>query len=66
MVFSDSRIKTFAQANAQTNREKLREHFKRRASSPPYDALPWSSAWIEYVEEMRELERQLTEAGERL
>ncbi len=58
MVVSDNKIKTFAQ----TDREKLRSHFKQRASNPPYDALPWSSAWIEYVEEMRELERQLVEA----
>ncbi len=62
MQISDSRIKTFAQ----TDREKLRAHFRQRASNPPYDALPWSSAWIEYMEEMRELERQLVEAGERL
>ncbi len=62
MQISDIRIKTFAQMD----REKLRAHFKQRASNPPYDALQWSGAWVEYVEEMRELERQLVEAGERL
>ncbi len=62
MEISDSKIKIFAQ----TDIEMLREHFMRRAGNPPYDALPWSGAWTEYVEEMRELERQLTEAGERL
>ncbi len=62
MVISYNRIKTFVQME----REKLMEHFKLRASNPPYDALPWSDAWVEYVEEMREIEQQLTEAGERL
>ncbi len=62
MQISDSKLKTLSQKD----REKLKCHFKQRASNSPYDALPWSSAWIEYVDEMRELERQLAEAGERL
>jgi len=62
MIIDNGRIKTFAQ----TDREKLRDHFKQRASNPPYDALPWSGAWTKYVEEMRELEGWLVEAGERL
>jgi len=59
MEISDSKIKTFAQPD----NKKLREHFERRASNPPYDDLPWSGAWMEYVEEMREIEKQLMEAG---
>ena len=62
MVIGNDKIKTSPQAD----HEKLRKYFKQRESNPPYDALPWTSAWIEYVEEMRELERQLMEAGERL
>ncbi len=62
MVIGNPMTKTFDK----THREELRKHFKQRESNPPYDALPWTSAWIEYVEEMRELERQLTEAGERV
>jgi hypothetical protein len=62
MEIGNDRIRTFVQKD----HEKLRKHFKKRATNPPYDSLPWSSAWIEYVEEMRELEQQLMEAGERL
>jgi len=62
MVIGNPRIKTFDK----THREKLRKHFKERESNPPYDTLPWSGAWTEYVEEMREIEKQLMEAGERL
>jgi len=51
---------------AETEREKLRELLKQRGREPPWEALPWSSEWAEYVEEMREIERQLREAGEDL
>lgn len=49
-----------------TEREQVRQLFIERARDPPWDALPWSSAWEEYVEEMHELERQLRGAGEDL
>ena len=54
---------------AQTKREKIREHFTRRASEAPipdpFDAESMRK-WDEYVTEMHELERQLTEAGDQL
>lgn len=49
-----------------TQREKIRDLFMMRARDPPWEALPWSSAWTDYEEEMREIERQLREAGEDL
>ncbi|MDO8726942.1 MAG: hypothetical protein Q7J35_12805 [Candidatus Methanoperedens sp.] len=54
---------------AQTEREKIREHFTRRASEAPIpDPFDPESMrkWDEYVAEMHELERQLTEAGDQL
>jgi len=54
---------------AQTEREKIREHFVKRASEAPIvSPLDPSSmeAWWDYVDEMREIERQLQEAGESL
>jgi len=54
---------------AQTEREKIREHFVKRASEAPIvsplDPLSME-AWWDYVDEMREIERQLQEAGESL
>ncbi|WAM22375.1 MAG: hypothetical protein OI717_00170 (plasmid) [Candidatus Methanoperedens sp.] len=54
---------------AQTEREKIREHFTRRASEAPIPN-PFDAAslkvWDEYVQEMHELEQQLREAGEPL
>ncbi|MCE8429722.1 MAG: hypothetical protein J5U19_15225 [Candidatus Methanoperedens sp.] len=54
---------------AQTEREKIREHFTRRASETPipnpFDQKSMRK-WDEYVAEMHELERQLREAGESL
>jgi len=54
---------------AQTEREKIREHFARRAGEAPvpdpFDATSLK-VWDEYVQEMHELERQLTEAGDQL
>ena len=54
---------------AQTEREKIREHFTRRASEAPIPN-PFDAAslkvWDEYVQEMHELEQQLREAGEHL
>ena len=51
---------------AQTEREKIREHFTRRASEAPIPN-PFDAAslkvWDEYVQEMHELEQQLREAG---
>lgn len=49
---------------AQTEREKIRERFKARASNPPVNAQPWSREWAEYVREMQDLEQQLRMAGE--
>ena len=58
-------LKTFARSE----REELREHFTRRAREAPipdpFDPLSMRS-WDEYVQEMHELERQLSEAGEQL
>jgi hypothetical protein len=54
---------------AQTEREKIREHFARRAREAPIvSPLDPSSmeAWWDYVDEMREIEQQLREAGEQL
>ena len=54
---------------AQTEREKIREHFARRAGEAPIpDPFDPESMrkWDEYVQEMHELERQLREAGEQL
>jgi hypothetical protein len=54
---------------AQTEREKIREHFARRASEAPMPD-PFDAAslkvWDEYVQEMHELEQQLREAGDQL
>lgn len=54
---------------AQTEREKIREHFVKRASEAPVPN-PFDQEsmrkWDEYVQEMHELERQLTEAGDQL
>ncbi|MBU4220815.1 MAG: hypothetical protein KKA10_04205 [Euryarchaeota archaeon] len=54
---------------AQTEREKIREHFTRHAGEAPIpDPFDPESlrVWDEYVAEMHELERQLQEAGEQL
>jgi len=51
-------------SSAKIELQKLKEHFKVRVASPPNDAMPWSSLWEDYQEEMREIERQLTEFGE--
>jgi len=52
---------------ARSEREKLREHFARRAGEAPipnpFDPVSLR-VWDEYVQEMHELERQLREAGE--
>ncbi len=54
---------------ARTEREKIREHFARRAGEAPipnpFDAESMRK-WEDYVDEMRELELQLREAGETL
>jgi len=54
---------------AQTEREKIREHFIKRAREAPLvSPLDPSSmeAWWDYVDEMREIEQQLKDAGEPL
>jgi hypothetical protein len=54
---------------AQTERERIREHFARRAGEAPlFNPFDPESIrkWDEYVAEMHELERQLMEAGEQL
>ena len=54
---------------AQTEREKIREHFIKRAREAPIvSPLDPSSmeAWWDYVDEMREIEQQLKDAGEHL
>ena len=54
---------------ARTEREKIREHFARRAGEAPVpDPFDPESMrkWDDYVQEMHELERQLREAGEQL
>ncbi|MCE8425830.1 MAG: hypothetical protein J5U17_08650 [Candidatus Methanoperedens sp.] len=58
-------LKTFALSE----REKIREHFTKRAREAPIvSPLDPSSmeAWWDYVDEMREIEQQLREAGEQL
>ena len=54
---------------AQTEREKIREQFIRRAGKAPIPN-PFDPEsvrkWDEYVQEMHELETQLREAGEQL
>ncbi len=59
------RLKTFAQ----TEREKLREHFTRRASEPPivnpFDPESMRT-WDDYVQEMQEIERMLKDEGDQL
>ncbi len=54
---------------ARSEREKIREHFVKRASEAPipnpFDAESMRK-WDEYMAEMHELERQLTEAGDQL
>lgn len=54
---------------ARSEREKIREHFTRRASEAPIPN-PFDAAslkiWDEYVQEMHELEQQLREAGDQL
>ena len=56
-------------AFAQTEREKIRELFVRRAGEAPVPS-PFDpesmKKWDEYVQEMHELEAQLREAGEQL
>ena len=54
---------------ARSEREKIREHFVKRASEAPVvSPLDPSSmeAWWDYVDEMREIEQQLKDAGEPL
>jgi hypothetical protein len=56
-------------AFAQTEREKIRELFVKRAGEAPVpDPFDPESMrkWDEYVQEMHELEAQLREAGEHL
>jgi len=56
-------------AFAQTEREKIRELFVKRAGEAPVpDPFDPESMrkWDEYVQEMHELEAQLREAGEQL
>ncbi len=54
---------------AQSERERLREHFAKRATEVPLVS-PFNAAslriWDEYVDEMRELELQMREAGDHL
>lgn len=56
-------------AFAQTEREKIRELFVKRAGEAPvpnpFDPESMKK-WDEYVQEMHELEAQLREAGEQL
>jgi hypothetical protein len=56
-------------AFAQTEREKIRELFVKRAGEAPVPS-PFDpesmKKWDEYVQEMHELEAQLREAGEQL
>ncbi len=65
MENSTERNKTFAHSE----REKIRELFKAKASNPPipnpFDAVSMRK-WGEYCEEMQELEAQLKAAGESL
>lgn len=52
-----------------TEREKIREHFIKRAREAPLvSPLDPSSmeAWWDYVDEMREIEQQLKDSGEHL
>jgi hypothetical protein len=54
---------------AQTEREKIREHFIKRAREVPLvSPLDPSSmeAWWDYIDEMKEIEQQLREAGDQL
>jgi hypothetical protein len=54
---------------ARTEREELRDHFAKRAGEAP---IPTPSdpesmlRWLDYVDEMREIENQLKEAGDSL
>jgi len=52
-----------------TEREKIRRHFVKRAGEAPIPN-PFSAesmeAWWDYVDDMREIEQQLKDAGERL
>jgi hypothetical protein len=54
---------------AQTEREKIWEHFIKRAREAPLvsplDPLSME-AWWDYVDEMRDIEQQLKDAGETL
>ncbi len=54
---------------ARTEREQIRELFQKRASEAPIPS-PFDAAslkeWDEYVQEMRELEQRLRDAGEEL
>jgi len=54
---------------AQSEREKIREHFIKRAREAPLvsplDPLSME-AWWDYVDEMREIEQQLKDIGEHL
>lgn len=54
---------------ARSEQEKIREHFIKRASEAPVvSPLDPSSmeAWWDYVDEMREIEQKLKDAGEPL
>lgn len=54
---------------ARTEREELREHFAKRAGEAPIpNPLDPESMlqWLDYVDEMREIENQLKEAGDSL
>jgi len=54
---------------ARSEREQIREHFIKRAREAPLvSPLDPSSmeAWWDYVDEMREIEQQLKNAGEHL
>ncbi|KCZ73632.1 hypothetical protein ANME2D_00704 [Candidatus Methanoperedens nitroreducens] len=66
MDIESNRIKPFAQSS---EREQIREHFIKRAREAPIPD-PFDPAsmlkWGEYVDEMRELEQMLRNAGEKL
>lgn len=54
---------------ARSEREQIREHFAKRASEAPVPdpSDPMSMRqWLDYVDEMREIENQLREAGDSL
>lgn len=54
---------------ARSEREKIRDHFAKRAGEAPVpNPLDPESMrqWLDYVDEMREIENQLKEAGDSL